>query len=1056
MTALRRGQGIPVGKKVLIVIDQFEQWLHAKKEEENTDLVQALRQCDGGRVQCIVMVRDDFWMAATRFMRELEVRLVEAQNSAAVDLFPVRHAKKVLTAFGRAFESLPDKLSEMTKEQKDFLKQSVAGIAEEGKVICVRLALFAEMMKDKTWTPATLKEVGGTTGVGITFMEETFSASTCSPEHRYHQKAARAVLKELLPDSGTDIKGHMRSYAELLEASGYGSRPKDFDDLIHILDNEIRLITPTDPEGKDPDDESVTQTSTGQKYFQLTHDYLVHSLREWLTRKQKETRRGRAELRLFDHCVTWNSKTENRFLPSWWEFLNIRLFTRKKNWTEPQQKMMGKAGLVHGIRFAIAAALLVAVVLGGIAIRNEIVRNEQEIVAQKEEEQNDAEATRLVAGLLQAETSQVKTIIEDLVGYRTWAEDDLSKALAESPDDTNAKLHAALAISSNDTSVLPFLKERLLTVSPAQFEHVRDLLGKYKSEVTADYWQISKDDSRTPGRRFQAACALAGFDSDNEHWQDNEFSDFIAEHLVEVLPSELLPWRNALRPVQKHLTAPLAAIYRNDTKGEQARFFAADTLADYLSDDADRLFDLLVDADQKQFAVILNKLGAYRERAVQLGVTEIARSPAQDASEDDKEALAMRQANAAVMLLRMNAAEQFWPLLKHSDDPRIRSYIIHWSSPLGGDPTSIKSRYDQETDITIKRALLLCLGEFVDTQLPKSERVSLIDTLLTDYRLDPDAGLHGAVEWLLRKWGQGDQIAAIDKELQQTKDQLDSDNAPERHWYVNGQGQTFVILDAGEFQMGSPISEVSRNPNENLHQRKIDRRFAISTKEVTRSQWRDFYKSTKVFPADQESLKPYVRTDDSPMVAMTWYEAARYCNWLSEQEGIPEDQWCFEMNENENYGPGMKAKEDFLQLTGYRLPTEAEWEFACRAGAKTIRYYGRTELLLPKYAWYQANSDVHTWPVATLKPNDFGLFDMHGNAYEWCYDAYRGYPSAVNVRVDDAPNTDAVSNSKYRLLRGGSFYYQSPLIRSAQRIQNQPNYRNSYVGFRPARTLHSR
>ena len=78
LAALRRGQGVPIGKKVLIVLDQFEQWLHARKEEENTDLVQALRQCDGGRLQCIVMVRDDFWMAATRFMRELEVRLLEA------------------------------------------------------------------------------------------------------------------------------------------------------------------------------------------------------------------------------------------------------------------------------------------------------------------------------------------------------------------------------------------------------------------------------------------------------------------------------------------------------------------------------------------------------------------------------------------------------------------------------------------------------------------------------------------------------------------------------------------------------------------------------------------------------------------------------------------------------------------------------------------------------------------------------------------------------------------------------------------------------------------
>ncbi len=106
LAALRRGQGIPVGKKVLIVLDQFEQWLHARKEGENTELVQALRQCDGGRVQCIVMVRDDFWMAVTRFMRELEVRLVEGQNSALADLFDLDHARKVLAAFGRAFGRL--------------------------------------------------------------------------------------------------------------------------------------------------------------------------------------------------------------------------------------------------------------------------------------------------------------------------------------------------------------------------------------------------------------------------------------------------------------------------------------------------------------------------------------------------------------------------------------------------------------------------------------------------------------------------------------------------------------------------------------------------------------------------------------------------------------------------------------------------------------------------------------------------------------------------------------------------------------------------------------
>lgn len=1043
LVALRRGQGIPVGKKVLIVLDQFEQWLHANKEEENTDLVQALRQCDGGRVQCIVMVRDDFWMAATRFGMELEVDFVPGDNMAPVDLFPIRHAEKVLAAFGRAFGTLPDEIGQTTNEQKDFIKQSVAGLAEEGKIICVRLALFAEMMKGREWTPAILKDVGGTSGVGVTFLEETFSAQTAVPRHRLHQKAARAVLKDLLPNSGTDIKGYMRSHAELLEASGYGNRPKDFDDLIRILDNEIRLITPTDPEGKDADDESVMHTKADQKYFQLTHDYLIHSLRDWLTRKQKETRKGRAELKLFDTAVTWNVKPENRFLPSWWENLNIRLFTNKQKWTEPQRKMMGKAGWVHGVRSVLVLLALVAVVLGGVTIRN--TANER---------QRQAEATRLAEGLLQADTSQVKAIIGNLADYRDYARDDLNKAFAESPNDSNAKLHAALGLLPEDQSVLPFLKERLLRVSPAQFAAVCDLLAGHGSELADDYWQIATDSGENPARRFQAACALATFDPDNEHWHNQNFVEFVAGHLVKVLPSELLPWRNALYPVKAYLTTPLSAIYRDPDEGEQVRSFAADTLAVYLSDDAEGLFDLLADANEKQFESLFGKLMTQRQKAITLGNAMVTKSIRKDASEDDKEASAVRQANAAVMLLRMDAAENVWPLLKHSPDPRVRSYIIHWFSPRGGDPQTIIDRYEQETETTIKRALLLCLGE---CKLEEAEKQPLIAKLLVVYRNDPDAGLHAAAEWVLRKWGGGDKIAAIDEELKLKEQEIAAAKHNDRQWYINSQGQTFVIIDAGEFQMGSPESEVGRNPNEWLHRRKIGRRIAISTKEVTKAQWRQFAElhPPEISFVDQDILNTIVRSDDSAMVAMTWFEAAHYCNWLSEQEGIPEDQWCYAKNENGIYGHGMKAKDNFWSLTGYRLPTEAEWEFACRAGANTSRYYGVTETLLSKYAWSMENGNKHTWPVASLKPNDFGLFDMGGNAFEWCYDAIGVYPSWFLGVPADKPNTNVVSQIYERVLRGSSFYYHPSLVRSALRSEYQPGRGASSVGFRPVRTYPS-
>jgi hypothetical protein len=382
LTCLRRGRGAPAGKKVLLVLDQFEQWLHSGRagsvsDRSDPELVRALRQCDGGRVQCLVLVRDDFWMAATRFMHDLETPLLEGENSAPVDLFPVRHAEKVLAAFGRAFGTIPEDGVEAGKEFKQFTEQAAASLAQDGKVICVRLALFAEMMKGRAWTPATLKEVGGTQGVGVTFLEETFSAVTAPPEHRYQQKAARAVLRALLPEAGTDIKGNVRSRAELLAASGYAGRPKDFEHLLRILDGDLRLITPTEPEGvagdawqvagekaegsgnlETPPSPAACHAPPATHFYQLTHDYLVPALRDWLTRKQRETRRGRAELLLADRSAVWDARRENRQLPSLLQWLRIRWWTRPKDWTEPQRRMMGRARRYHAVRAVLVAAWL--------------------------------------------------------------------------------------------------------------------------------------------------------------------------------------------------------------------------------------------------------------------------------------------------------------------------------------------------------------------------------------------------------------------------------------------------------------------------------------------------------------------------------------------------------------------------------------------------------------------------------------------------------------------------------------------------------------------------
>jgi len=214
---LRRGRMLPPEHKVLLVLDQFEQWLFAKRGEENTELVAALRHCDGEHVQAVVLVRDDFWMAATRFMRDLEIDLLPDRNVLAVDLFDPQHAQKVLGAFGTAYGKLPERERDRTRDQHAFLDQAISELAQDGKVVCVRLALFAEMVKGKPWIPATLREVGGTEGVGVTFLEETFSSPQANPKHRLHQKAAQAVLKSLLPETGTAIKAVRKNYFSNLD-----------------------------------------------------------------------------------------------------------------------------------------------------------------------------------------------------------------------------------------------------------------------------------------------------------------------------------------------------------------------------------------------------------------------------------------------------------------------------------------------------------------------------------------------------------------------------------------------------------------------------------------------------------------------------------------------------------------------------------------------------------------------------------------------------------------------------------------------------------------------
>jgi formylglycine-generating enzyme required for sulfatase activity len=268
------------------------------------------------------------------------------------------------------------------------------------------------------------------------------------------------------------------------------------------------------------------------------------------------------------------------------------------------------------------------------------------------------------------------------------------------------------------------------------------------------------------------------------------------------------------------------------------------------------------------------------------------------------------------------------------------------------------------------------------------------------------------------------------------------------------------VLDGPlEFQMGAPAGKGVYYGSPVLHYRKIDRSIAVATTEVSLWQYQRFREAHHNDPR-------YGDAPDCAAIHLTWFDAAEYCNWLSEQAGIPRSQWSYP----EKIGPGMVISEDSVKRTGFRMPTEAEWEYFCRAGTLTARPFGESTEFLSRYAWTWLNSDNRIHPVGQLLPNEFGLFDVLGNAWEWCQDGPPGhyrprdtdFPAYPNGTKEDpagdparTETIDAIDRAQetWRHLRGGAYSYAPDRARSAFREWEPSNDDREYQGLRVVRTL---
>jgi formylglycine-generating enzyme required for sulfatase activity/tRNA A-37 threonylcarbamoyl transferase component Bud32 len=665
-----------------------------------------------------------------------------------------------------------------------------------------------------------------------------------------------------------------------------------------------------------------------------------------------------------------------------------------------------------------------------------------------------------------------------------WEEEDR-------PERRSRRMRAGLALLSTDPDrVRHELAGWMLAVDdPAETVLVRDALRGFGAELAPGLWTQLKGN---PGseRRIRLLAALAIFDPNNPQWPSEAEAGL--ESLLSANPLHLGQWVEALRPVRSAWLAPLSEVFRG-RKVPERREAAASVLARYASENPAVLADLLLDSDAKQHAILYPLLATHPDEAIKLLrrerdrlrwrewgwgllspvwealIRELAASVLHQPALLDSEVnrSAERQANALVALARLGEPKPAWEWLRHRGDAAVRPLLIERLKSRGVEATQVLARLEVEKNASARAALIVALGEYGEDQLPGDQRERWVLKLLEWYRQDRDAGVHGAIDWLLRHGKEGPAARPLDWGHAKELDKIDgqASEAPPAGpepgrtatWWVNRQGQTFTVIPGPvEFLMGSPPTEAGRSEVEKLQRLRIARSFAVATRPVTVRQFQAFLGAhPEVMHSYDRRLSP---DRDGPIIAVTWYEAAQFCRWLSEREGMAEEEMCFptvaEIEKCKENGTALSLPANYLSRKGYRLPTEAEWEYTCRAGTTASRFCGADEVLLGRYAWHDGNSRDRAWPVGQKRPNEMGMFDMLGNVWQWCQN------SAQIEYVEEEKGEPGSPNEEWRevddrsrcVYRGGAFDSRLSSVRCAARSFDPPSSRFSSAGFRIART----
>ena len=594
-------------------------------------------------------------------------------------------------------------------------------------------------------------------------------------------------------------------------------------------------------------------------------------------------------------------------------------------------------------------------------------------------------------------------------------------------------------------------------------------LKPFASTLTETYWQELLDSATDLKARLRLGVMLAAWNPTDNRWP--MAGRALTASLVDLDVLELNPWLKLLEPIRAHLFKPLeefflAASAANASKTMISRGEAAARIIAAKADNPELLAMAASRATDPQFGILagrmesnpsglieaLDRITRKSPRGNVLGefltsLVPLELEPPADNARDRisrVEAKIQTLSRAICSLAFLDKPDRLWQALARNDLPGLQSELRHTVVPYRVPLLTLVNRYKDESKPVAKRNLVLLMGSYADADLTKACDTSINEIMQDDFKNHPDPGLHAALDWLIRwRLGNGRQLDVIVKSL--AKKSAPAGIQP--GWRVNSHGQTMTMVPSGStYRMGSGPDDPDRVVQlgydiELRHDVTIQHGFEISQREITVGEFRQFRKNY-VSLAQVGSEHPETH-DSEPAVGISWFDAMAYCHWLNTNED------SIDIRSN------MKIPTRFVEIPGYRLPTEEEWELAARADNDAPYPCGYGTRWLSDHAVTWNNANDRCLPCGRLFPNAWGLSDTSGNALEWVMDDFRRYnDQTVPLDRKLSPQREfmVIAGDSLRVVRGGSYSNSPTAARNSARLMARADQRAASSGFRICRT----